>query len=362
MGISSESGMRVAIDTSPLEKNSPHHIRGSGFYLRHLLEALQKVKELSLLEFVSKRDVPKGADFVHFPYFEPFFLTLPFKKSYKMIVTVHDLTPLVFPNQFPVGIKGRIKWEIQKSLLKGANAVITDSESSKEDIIRIVSMSADRVHVIPLAAGEHFKKVTYEKKKEEAIRQKYALPEKYVLYVGDVTANKNLPRLIRAVQKLDIPLLLGGKALTVKDFDTRNPWNKDLVEVQKMLATEENIKAIGFVPDDDLVALYNLATVFAMPSLYEGFGLPVLEALSCGTPVVTTKAGSLPEVAGDAAFYVDPYSEDSIAKGIKALYDDSSLRNKYSEKGLSQAHLFSWHKTALLTFQTYQAVLKLHEA
>jgi glycosyltransferase involved in cell wall biosynthesis len=354
--------MRVAIDTSPLEKSSPHHIRGSGFYLRHLLDALKNIDDISLFEFVNKSKIPDGLDLVHFPYFEPFFLTLPFKKKYKMIVTVHDLTPLIFPNQFPVGIRGRVKWELQKALLQRVNGVITDSESSKKDIIRIVGISAERVYVVPLAAADHFKHVTFSKKNEEIIRQKYALPEKFVLYVGDVTANKNLPRLIRAVQKLDIPLFLAGKALTTRDFDTHNPWNKDLVEVQKILEGEENIKAIGFVPDDDLVALYNFATVFAMPSLYEGFGLPVLEALQCGTPVVTTKAGSLYEVAGDAAVYVDPYSESSIASGIQSLYNDAAMRRRYREKGEKQASQFSWHKTAALTYQAYQAAIQLHEA
>ena len=350
--------MKVAIDVSPLEKSSPHHIRGSGFYLRHLMEALRKIDSLSLLEFVIKKEVPKTVDLVHFPYFEPFYLTLPFRRAYRMAVTVHDLTPLVFPSDFPVGIKGNIQLEIQKSLLRNANVIITDSDSSRKDIIRILNIQGEKVHVVPLAAAEHFKKLTLSKKEEEAIRQKYALPEKFLLYVGDVTANKNLPRLVRAVLKLDIPLFLVGKAIADDAFDTSNPWNKDRLVVRKLIKDQENIRTLGFVPDEELVILYNLATVFVMPSIYEGFGLPVLEALSCGAPVITANAGSLPEVAGDAAMYVDPYSEESIKDQIYKLYNDAPLRSKMSEKGLRQAGQYSWKKTADMTYRAYQAALK----
>ena len=351
--------MKVAIDTAPLQENSAHHIRGSGFYLRHLIDAISESDTVTLLPFVSQKEIPSDADLVHFPYFEPFFLTLPHMRSYKTVVTVHDLTPIVFSKHFPVGIKGALKWQVQKYALSSVEAIITDSHSSKNDIVRITGVNPDKVFVIPLAAAGHFKKLPMNSAEKDLLRRKYALPDRFVLYVGDVTWNKNLPRLIKAVKKLQVPLLLAGKALTETDFDRDNAWNRDRVEVERLVAASENIRLLGFVPDEDLVALYNLATVFAMPSIYEGFGLPILEAMSCGVPVVAAKAGSLPEVGGDAAMYVDPYNEDEIASAMQKLFSDGRLRESLSKKGIEQAKNFSWRTTAAMTGDVYQHVVKI---
>ena len=347
--------MKIAIDVSPLQTG--HKVRGAGFYLEHLKKALlQYYPDNTYTFFVRGAKLPENIDLVHFPYFEPFFLALPVYKRYKTAVTVHDLTPIVFSKHFPRGIKGSIKWQMQRYALKKANAIITDSNSSKKDIVKYVGVPEGRVNVIYLAAGEDFIKLKTENIKLK-IKEKYKLPDKFVLYVGDVTWNKNLPRLLEAIRKTGIPLVMVGKALVSDDYDRTNPWNDDLVKVQQEAEANTNVIRLGFVSNEDLVEIYNMATVFIMPSLYEGFGLPVLEAMASGCPVITTKEGSLPEVAGEAALYVDAYSTESIAEGLKKVFNDENLQKELSKKGLKRAAEFSWKKTAEKTLDVYGKVL-----
>lgn len=346
--------MKIAFDISPLDTNhlKLHAVRGTGFYVKNLRESLLKFFPDNDYVFYTKGEkIPRDIDVNHILYFEPFFLTLPIKKSGKMVVTIHDLTPFVLPEYFPYGIKGGIKWNIQRFLLKKVDAIITDSISSKKDIIKYTGFSNMKIHVVYLAAADEFKQI---KNVPETFRKTYNIPKFFLLYVGDVTGNKNLPRLIRAVKKTDIPLVMVGKMLTQKNYDTQNVWNKDLVTIQKLIEGDSQIISLGFVPTDDLVNLYNAATAFIMPSLYEGFGLPILEAMSCGCPVITTKEGSIPEVAGLGAQYVNAYEEQSIAKGILEVFSNSNLQKELSRKGFEQAKKFSWFKTAQNTLEVYQ--------
>jgi len=347
--------MKIAIDISPLQ--SGHKVRGVGFYLGHLKKSLlEYYPENEYVFFNQKEKLDQKVDLVHYPYFDPFFLTLPLRKKYPTVVTVHDLTPLVFSKQFPIGIKGTIKWQLQKHNLRQADAIITDSYASKEDILQIVGVLDKKVDVAYLAAGEEFKKLEIGNWKLEILR-KYNLPERFVLYVGDVTPNKNLPNLLRAIKEINVTLVMVGKALDQKHFDKDNPWNKDLLEVNKLANNDKRIIRLGFVPTEDLVALYNIATVFIMPSVYEGFGLPILEAMKSGCPVITTTGGSLQEVAGDAAYYVNPEDIYNIANGIGEVFFHPSLQKELSRKGLSRAKEFSWKKTAEETVRVYKNIL-----
>ena len=348
--------MKIAIDVSPLQTG--HKVRGVGFYLEHLRKALLDYHPENEYTFFTRGEkLPKDTDVVHFPYFEPFFLALPIYKQFKTVVTVHDLTPIVFPNAFPRGIKGELKWQMQKYALRNADGIITDSQNSKNDVIKFVKANPNKINVVYLAAGEEFKVIDKDKFKSSEIRKKYGLPNKFALYVGDVTWNKNIPRIINASKLANIPLVLVGKALVSTDFDRNNPWNKDLIEVNLLVEGQKNILRLGFVDTQDLVTIYNFASVFVMPSLYEGFGLPILEAMACGCPVITSREGSLKEVAGNAAFYVDAYNETDITEGIKKLFADNKLRDDYKQKGLEQVKIFSWEKTALETIRTYEKVL-----
>lgn len=347
--------MKIGIDISPLQ--SGHKVRGVGFYLEYLKRALlEYFPENTYSFFTDPKEIPVDVDLVHYPYFDPFFVTLPLIKKHKTVVTVHDLIPLVFPEHFPAGIKGMLRWQIQKVLLQHADAVITDSHASQKDIIRLTGIPQKKVSVVYLAAGEEFKKSEMGKWQHHFL-QKYQLPEKFVLSVGDVTWNKNLPRLVAAMKQLDIPLVMVGKAIAQKEFDRTNSWNKDMLEVTQLIENDKRFIRLGFVSTEELVMLYNTAHVFAMPSLYEGFGLPVIEAMQSGCPVITTKAGSLPEVAGDAAYYVDGNDMISIAQGITDVFTHKDLQVKYSHKGTQQAKKFTWQKTAAETIDVYKSIL-----
>ncbi len=342
---------------SPLKNGNflQHRVRGTGFYLENLKKSLGKYYPQNKYTFFTRGEkLPQNVNLVHYPYFEPFFLTLPLRNRKKFVVTVHDLTPLLFPNNFPSGIRGKIKWNLQRSRLKKASAIITDSNSSKNDIMRFTKIPENKITVVYLAAGEEFS--LRNRDLQEKVSKKYNLPDKFALYVGDVTWNKNLPALMKAAGIAKVPLVLVGKAITEKEFDKTNPWNQDLVKVKNLAGNDNNIFTLGFVTQEDLVAIYNLATVFVIPSFYEGFGLPILEAMSCGCPVVTSKEGSIPEIAGDAAFYVDAYDINSIAQGLGKVFKDTKLQRELSEKGIAQARRFSWKKTAEETTRVYESL------
>lgn len=345
--------MKIGIDISPLQTG--HKVRGVGFYVEHLRNALTTYcPKNEYVFFVNKPD--DSLDLVHYPYFDLFHKFDRVTKDTKLLITIHDLTPLIMKQEFPVGIRGMINWQRNKHFLKSIDGVITDSENAKRDIVRLVGIPEKKVHVVYLAAGEQFKKLETGKWEVET-RKKYKLPDRFALYVGDVTVNKNLPRLVEAVKKTDIPLVMVGKALINTDFDRSHPWNKDLVSVKQMIQNSAQFILPGFVPTSDLVALYNMASVFIMPSLSEGFGLPVLEAMQCGCPVVTSDLGSLKEIVEDAGLLVDPLDTNDIALGIKQIWDDSDLQKKYSELGFRQAAKFSWQRTAEETVAVYESVL-----
>ena len=354
----------VAIDVSPLY--SGDRFRGVGFYTKRLREALGETQaKLDFkIEFVKESEdlLEKKFDLVHYPYFSPFFLTLPKRPSSPFMVTVHDLIPLKHPEHFPAGIRGKIGWLKQKTRLKKASVILTDSLFWKKEITRLVGFNEKNIHSIMLAAGEKYRLVK-DREKLNRIKRKYNLPEKFVLYVGDVNRNKNIPGIVEACGQAEVPLVMVGKKVISRNFDRNHPENQDLVWVQEQIEKTESKKEgfrilpLGFVSDEDLISFYNLATVFCFPSFDEGFGLPVLEAFACGCPVITSNCGSLPEVAGPAALMVDPFKVDSITQALLKLFSSLEERQKWSRKGLVRAKKFSWRKTAQQTIAVYQRFL-----
>lgn len=352
--------MKIAIDVSPISKNSTsaHKIRGVGFYINLLVENLAKYDKKNKYYFVEDKKFPKDADLVHYPYFDPFFLTLPRNFQTKTVVTAHDLTPIVYKEHFPAGILGNIKWIIQKNRLKGVSGVIADSECSKRDIIRILKFPETKVRVVYLAADPVFQKLNTQYWIPDT-KRKFSLPENFLLYVGDATWNKNLPRLIDAVSKTSFQLVLVGKVWENKSSDIpKNPWNDDLVSVLKRIENDPQFIRLGFVSTEDLIRIYNLATCLILPSIYEGFGLPVLEAMQSGCPVICSNSSSLTEIAQDSAAYFDPLDTEAIKEAILKVYKDETLRKKLSQEGIVQSKKFSWKKTAEETIRVYEEFAK----
>jgi len=348
--------IRVGFDVSPLY--SSHSIRGIGFYTKRLLEALKREKEIDVVEIENKNDLKKkNYDLLHIPYFSPFTISLPLNSKVPFTVTVHDLISIKYPHLYTKGIKGIIKWQIQKNLLKKSALIFTDSQASKKDILSITGYPKEII-VTLLAAGEGFKKIPNSSMILKQTVKKFKLPDRFVLYVGDVNCNKNIPALVKACQDLDTCLVVAGKQAANQDYDKSHPENQHLLFLQKTARKDNRIILAGFLSHEELVAVYNLATVYVQPSIDEGFGLPVLEAMACGCPVISSNKGSLPEVVSHAAVLVEP-TEKNIVSSMKMIFNSKLQREKFSRLGLLRAKQFSWEKTARKTIDGYKKVLKV---
>lgn len=356
--------MKIAINILPLK--SGHKTRGIGYYTNHLIASLKKDPTLEVLEVLNPQEV-LGADVIHYPWFDLFFHTLPLKNKVPAVITIHDVIPLVFADHYPVGLRGKLNFMLQKMALKRCKYIITDSASSKKDIIKYLKIEDKKVCVIPLAADPKFKVLDSETKLLHTKRQ-YRLPDQFLLYVGDANWVKNLPFLIEGFRQLikspgfeDLKLVLVGGMFLKNVENINHPELQSLKKVNffiKEYNLENSIIRVGQVEEEDLVAFYNLATVYIQPSFYEGFGLPVLQAFACGAPVISSGEGSLPEVGGSAAVYFNPSNLKQFLEVVKELLQNRSLRDKLSRLGLEQAKNFSWEKTANETKQIYLKAAK----
>ncbi len=344
--------MKIVIDTSLL--NSEHKTRGIGRYVRQLVDSLRALGTNHKVVLTSKVDLVKNPDVIHYPNFDLFRKSLPvFPQAPVEIITIHDLTPLRMKDFFKPGLRSGLALWIQSILAKRMKAVITDSEHSKSDIIEFLSIPQEKIYVIPLGVDKEFKPATIQKIK--SVQKTYSLPEKYLLYVGDVNPNKNLQVLLKVVAKLKVNLVIVSRAFEKELL----PEIVNLRKIISELGINNLVKVLPSVqmdPVDDLAAIYSGALIYVQPSLYEGFGLPVLEAMACGVPVVSSNASSLPEVTGDAALLVKP-TEIGLAEGIKKLLSDDVLRKKMIKNGLTRAKKFDWEKTASLTLKVYEKVV-----
>jgi glycosyltransferase involved in cell wall biosynthesis len=286
----------------------------------------------------------------HVPYFGP-----PYFTASSTVATIHDLIPLVLP-----GYRGsalvRLYTRLAASGARRLAAIITDSESSRQDILRLLRVSPDAVHVIYLGVDSMFKPVTDEPELEE-VRVKYGLPRDYILYLGGFDRRKNLATLFAAYASLGaaltarFPLVVAGR-LPGADSEFR-PDPRALAE---RVGLEDRVIFTGWVPEVEKPGLYSGATLFVFPSLYEGFGLPVLEAMSCGTAVVSSAATSLAEIAADAALLVNPKDVGVLAGAMADLLKDGSKRDELAGRGLERAQLFSWDKTISGTIDVYRSL------
>jgi len=320
--------------------------RGVGFYAQFLSQALGKIPEITL--------TGNNPDIIHYPFFDLFYSTLPFYKTTPTVVTIHDLTPLVLAKRYPRGVRGSIAFLRQYLSLKSVRAVITDSENSKTDIGKFLHFPGDRIFVIPLAVDPVFTKKISEFDLK-IIGQKYELPDKFVLCVSaGPNPNKNLPSLASVTQNLGIPLVLVGKGLLQEVKEPVHPELADLVDLKKY----KHVIYLGFVPTEDLNALYKLSSIYCQPSLYEGFGLPILEAMTSGALVVCSNTSSFPEVYPKNTITFNPNDLVDMEQQIKnALNLSTTERNIHILAGQSRSLDFNWDKTAQYTVKVYKEVM-----
>jgi glycosyltransferase involved in cell wall biosynthesis len=284
-------------------------------------------------------------DLFHSPDF-----TLPPVWRARTLVTVHDLSFLRLPECFPGGLRRYLEAAVPRAVRR-ADHVIADSHNTRCDLIELLGTPASRITVIHSGVESRFRPMTDAGDDETlaAVRRKYALPERFVLGVGTLQPRKNFARLVEAFGALNSHLVIVGG---------RGWLYEGVFEKVETLGLESRVHFLGFVDDSDLPALYNLADLFVFPSLYEGFGLPPLEAMACGVPVVCSKASSLPEVVGDAALTIDPLDVTGLAEAMRRAMEDETLRASLAARGPARAARFTWSKAAGELLKVYSNVTK----
>lgn len=303
-----------------------------------------------------QRDFPRacralGVDVAHVPYWGG-----PLRCPAPLVITIHDLATRLI-REYRRGLRARLYNALVSASARGASHLITDSRASQRDIIRHLGVAAEAVSAIYLGVGPEYTPRA-NLLMDMAIAQKYALPDFYVLYLGGYEIHKNVIGLLLAYTYAGpalgeaYPLVLAGTQPT--HVSERFPDYAGYIE---RLQLGPYVRWIGYVDEADKPSLYRQASAFVFPSRFEGFGLPPLEAMACGAPVITTTAGSLPEVVGDAAFTVDPDNERDMAGAIIATVIQSELAADMKQRGLTQAARFNWRETAHQTLLVYDRVL-----
>ena len=294
-----------------------------------------------------------GCVVAHVPYFAP-----PLACPVPLVVTIHDLIPMLLP-EYRGGLHVRAYMALAAAAARRATLVVADSAAAAQDVERHLGIPPERVRVVHLAAGTTYRPMPIDL--VVALRQRLGLPERYLLYLGGFDRRKRVPELLRAFHWV-LPRL-GDTGLVVAGRlpDRDSAFAPDPRRVAHELAMGDRVRFLGHVDEADKPALYAGAEALVFPSVYEGFGLPPLEALSCGTPVIATQSSSLPEVVGDAGILVPPDDVGALAEAIYALMDDSALRRQLAGRALVQANRFSWERTAEKTAAIYrEAVARGH--
>jgi glycosyltransferase involved in cell wall biosynthesis len=275
----------------------------------------------------------------------------PLRAPCPIVITLHDMSLFVHARLHPLKSRLAVR-PIIPMVARRAAAIITVSQHAKCEIVAGLRVPPEKVHVIYEAAAPQYHVITAAAELDR-VRQRYRLQKPFVLYVGTIEPRKNLTRLVLAFaqaqrQNPELELILVGQL----------GWQYDsLLKTIEDLQLGNAVRRLGYVPDEDLPALYNLARVLAFPSLYEGFGLPVVEAMACGTPVLTSNGSSLAEIAADASCQIDPLDVDDIAHGLRCLASDDDLHARLRAAGLARSAQFSWQRAAEETVHVYDAVV-----
>ncbi|MBI4485897.1 MAG: glycosyltransferase family 4 protein [Acidobacteria bacterium] len=367
--------MRIGIDARKL------HDFGIGTYIRNLLRHLARLdRRTEFVLFCRTADAPAlaslGENFRpvaeqagNYSVAEQFTIPLALRRERvtlfhaphyilpplvpcKSVVTIHDCIHLMFPQYLSSRLALTYARRSMAMAARRASRVMTVSESSKRDIMRFFDTDPDKISVIYNAYDERF---GVEPAEEDVlrVRERYQLHDEFVLYAGNVKPHKNLERLIDAFHTVRNRGLGHLKLVMIGDEISKYAALRRAVHQHQL---HKYVRFLGYLPEETLAVMYRLAGVFVFPSLYEGFGLPPLEAMASGTPVVTSNVSSLPEVAGDAAVLVDPYDPHAIADGVERVLTDETLRRDLRRKGLARAKQFSWEDSVRRVHDIYNEV------
>jgi glycosyltransferase involved in cell wall biosynthesis len=312
---------------------------------RHIRNRLQRIawEHIRLPRYI----INNKADFI---YHAPGYI-LPYNCPVPSVVTVHDLIAI----KYPLWCQYESEWYFRLFFRKGieqANKIIAVSHTVKTDIIETYAVDPEKIEVVYHGISNAFRKIN-DKEKLAAVASKYNLPDQYLLFVGNLEPKKNIVNIIRAFHQLMNEPGFNHKLVIVG----RKGWKyESIFKVVNDLNLQKDIFFTGYVPLEDLPSIYSMATVFVFPSLYEGFGLPVLEAMACGLPVITSNRGALPEISGDSAIHVDPTNINDIAEAISGVVSDRILREELAVKGLYRASKYNWNETAKNTLKVYTSI------
>jgi len=292
-----------------------------------------------------KKLMKENLDFVHFTHFNaPIRFKLPF------VVTIHDLTLSFFPGKKMGDMMHKTGYKIViNNVVKRSKHIIAVSHNTKKDLMQYGEVADEKISVIHNGIGGEFKVLDNEKL-FHAVAKKYWINKDFILYTGVWREHKNLVGLIKAFAELKKDEHFDGKLVITGREDKNYPEIKQTVHD---LGLDDHVIFTGLVSEEELIALYNMAKVYVMPSFYEGFGLPVLEAMNTGTPVVSANTASLPEVVGEAGVLFDPYDCHEMAQKISLVWNDENLQKELVEKGFEQVKKFSWKKMAEETLNVY---------
>ncbi len=290
-------------------------------------------------------------DLMHFTHFNA-----PLLYRGPCLVTIHDLTISFYKGKKHTSLPKRLMYyTVVRSILKKARKIIAVSQYTESDIERLYPFTKGKIKMIYEAADAEFQ-VIHDTPRLEATRKKYGLDRPFLLYSGNWRNHKNVAGLIRAFAHIlkqnparELLLVITGK---------EDPYYPEVKELPRLLGIESHVKLVGLIPTSELIDLYNLAEIFVFPSFYEGFGLPILESMACGTPVASSNTSCLPEVGGpEGCVYFDPHNVEEMATSIIKLLDDAPLRQKLIENGFSRIKEFSWEKMARETLAVYNSLV-----
>ena len=281
----------------------------------------------------------------------PAFMAPPSQRGFQSVATIHDLVAFHHPQTIPTKYAFYMRFLI-KLMVRKAGGIITDTEFIRREIINAFHIDKERVYAVPIAVSDLFRPVM-DKERIQRVKERYGIKKHYFLHVGNIEPRKNLSSLFQACERIweklqsDYNLVVVGK---------RGWLYRGIFDILRKSGISRDVIFTGYVQEEDIPVLYSGADFFVFPSVYEGFGLPILEAMKCGTPVITSHVSSMPEVAGDAALYVNPDSLEDIAEKILELAYNEPLKKVMRERGFIQASKFSWEKTAKKTLEVYEAV------